>query len=81
MMDRPLRAPWRIEYIKAPKHGECIFCAAASADDDASVHVVARGERCFALLNRCPYAGAHDDRCVPSRRVTRRSTTASCWRS
>jgi ATP adenylyltransferase len=59
MTDRPLWAPWRIEYIKAPKDGECVFCAAASADDDASVHVVARGERCFALLNNYPYASGH----------------------
>jgi ATP adenylyltransferase len=59
MTDRPLWAPWRIEYIRAPKDGECIFCAAAEADDDARVHVVARGERCFALLNNYPYASGH----------------------
>ena len=59
MTDRPLWAPWRIEYIKAPKGGDCIFCAAATAHDDASVHVVARGERCFALLNNYPYASGH----------------------
>jgi ATP adenylyltransferase len=59
MGDRPLWAPWRIEYIKAPKDGACIFCAAASASDDEEVHVVARGERCFALLNNYPYASGH----------------------
>ena len=59
MAERPLWAPWRIEYIKAPKDGECIFCVAAAADDDASVHVVARADRCFALLNNYPYASGH----------------------
>jgi ATP adenylyltransferase len=59
MTDRPLWAPWRIEYIKGPKAGECVFCNAAAADDDARVHVVARGERCFALLNTYPYASGH----------------------
>ena len=29
MTDRPLWAPWRIEYITGPKEGDCIFCAAA----------------------------------------------------
>ncbi len=30
MSDRPLWAPWRIEYITGPKGDECIFCLAAS---------------------------------------------------
>jgi ATP adenylyltransferase len=59
MTDRPLWAPWRIEYIKGPKDGGCVFCAAAAAEDDASVHVVARGAWCFALLNTYPYASGH----------------------
>jgi ATP adenylyltransferase len=59
MTDRPLWAPWRIEYIRSPKDGACIFCAAAAADDDEAVHVVARGERCFALLNNYPYSSGH----------------------
>ncbi|HTU85409.1 MAG TPA: HIT domain-containing protein [Solirubrobacteraceae bacterium] len=33
MTDRPLWAPWRIEYITGPKDGECIFCAAASSSN------------------------------------------------
>ncbi len=53
MSERPLWAPWRIEYIKAPKGEECIFC-----DPDPD-HVVERGERCFTILNTYPYAPGH----------------------
>ena len=59
MTERPLWAPWRSEYITAPKDGDCIFCVAASVEDDAGVHVVVRGERCFGLLNNYPYASGH----------------------
>ncbi|HWX74819.1 MAG TPA: HIT domain-containing protein [Solirubrobacteraceae bacterium] len=57
MSERPLWAPWRIEYIKRPPREECIFCAAAGADPE---HVVLeRGEGCFTLLNAYPYASGH----------------------
>jgi ATP adenylyltransferase len=53
MSERPLWAPWRIEYIKAPKGDQCIFC------DPDPAHVVERGERCFTILNTFPYAPGH----------------------
>jgi ATP adenylyltransferase len=53
MSERPLWAPWRIEYIKAPKSDKCIFC------DPDPAHVVERGERCFVILNAYPYAPGH----------------------
>jgi ATP adenylyltransferase len=53
MSERPLWAPWRIEYIKAPKGDQCIFC------DPDPAHVVERGERCFTILNAYPYAPGH----------------------
>jgi ATP adenylyltransferase len=57
MSERPLWAPWRIEYIKRPSHGTCIFCAAAGEDPE---HVVLeRGGRCLTLLNTYPYASGH----------------------
>jgi ATP adenylyltransferase len=59
MGERPLWAPWRIEYITGPKAGECIFCAAASGGDGAASHVVDRGDRCFTMLNAFPYAAGH----------------------
>jgi ATP adenylyltransferase len=51
--ERPLWAPWRIEYITGPKGDQCIFCEPDSA------YVVERGERCFVLLNAFPYAPGH----------------------
>jgi ATP adenylyltransferase len=59
MGERPLWAPWRIEYITGPKTGECIFCAAAAGRDDGGEHVVERGDRCFTMLNAFPYASGH----------------------
>ena len=59
MSDRPLWAPWRIEYIRGPKPEECIFCAAARSGDDATHGVVHRGRLCLAMVNAFPYAPGH----------------------
>ena len=59
MAEQRLWAPWRLEYIKGPKPDECIFCSAASSDDDAASYVVARGEHCFVMLNAYPYNNGH----------------------
>jgi len=59
MSDRPLWAPWRIEYIRGPKPGECIFCAAAGSEDDQAYGVVHRGRRCLVMLNAFPYSSGH----------------------
>jgi ATP adenylyltransferase len=58
----PLHAPWRIEYILAPKPpatGDSIFSQIAQSNDDAANLVVARDRTCFALLNKYPYTGGH----------------------
>jgi ATP adenylyltransferase len=57
--EQRLWAPWRLDYIKGPKPGECIFCAGAGDDDDRARHIVHRGETCFVLLNAYPYANGH----------------------
>ncbi len=57
-----LYAPWRIEYIVAPKPAATdtsIFAKIAQASDDVTNLVVARDRTCFALLNKYPYAGGH----------------------
>jgi ATP adenylyltransferase len=60
MTDRPLWAPWRIEYITGPKEGECIFCAAAVARNEDPAHQpVDRTEHCLTILNAYPYAPGH----------------------
>jgi ATP adenylyltransferase len=58
MDNRPLWAPWRIEYIQRPRADECIFCSAAQGGEH-SWAVIDRGERCFTMLNAYPYASGH----------------------
>ena len=57
-----LHAPWRIQYILAPKpppSDVSLFTRIAQSDDDAANHVIARDRTCFALLNNYPYNGGH----------------------
>jgi ATP adenylyltransferase len=51
--------PWRMAYIGGPKATGCVFCAAATATDDAAFYVVARGRYCFVILNAFPYNNGH----------------------
>ena len=57
----PLHAPWRIEYILAPKPAleQSLFTSIAQSNDDEANYVVARDRTCFALLNKYPYNGGH----------------------
>ncbi len=59
MNERPLWAPWRIEYITGPKGGECIFCEASAGTGEEANRVVLRGAHCFTMLNAFPYAPGH----------------------
>lgn len=56
-----LHAPWRIEYILAPKpeQSTSLFTAIAQSSDDIANLVIARDRTCYALLNRYPYTGGH----------------------
>jgi ATP adenylyltransferase len=57
-----LHAPWRIDYILAPKPppGEAsLFTQIAQSSDDLANLVLVRDRTCFALLNRYPYTGGH----------------------
>lgn len=60
-MEKPLWAPWRMEFIRAEKPKGCIFCdfpAAPEADDRKNL-VVHRSARSFTCLNRYPYNSGH----------------------
>lgn len=59
MAEQRLWAPWRLEYIRAPKDEECIFCRAIESDDDEKYSVVHRAEYCFVILNTFPYNNGH----------------------
>jgi len=57
-----LWTPWRYQYITqaiSGKQPECIFCDAASRNDDDVTLVVYRGASCFVILNRFPYTSGH----------------------
>ena len=59
-----LHAPWRIEYILAPKRvappGEpSLFTRIAQSSDDEANYVVTRARSCYAVLNAYPYNGGH----------------------
>ncbi len=59
-----LHAPWRIDYILAPKSpaqpgNASLFTTIGQSKDDIAHHVIARGRTCYALLNTYPYNGGH----------------------
>lgn len=57
---RPLWAPWRIEFIRSQKNGECFLCnnkeKSGSPDEELIIY---RGEFNFVILNRFPYNSGH----------------------
>ena len=57
----PLHAPWRIEYILAPKQqlDQSLFTRIAQSVDDETNLVIVRDRTCYAVLNRYPYNGGH----------------------
>lgn len=59
--DRPLWAPWRIEFIRSEKASDCFLCNNASVNSENSEEelIVFRGETCFIILNRYPYNSGH----------------------
>ena len=57
-----LCAPWRIQYILAPKPpltDSSIFSQIAQSSDDVANLVIGRDRTCYALLNKYPYNGGH----------------------
>lgn len=56
-----LHAPWRIEYLLAPKpeRPASLFTQIAHSSDDVANLVIVRDRTCYALLNRYPYNGGH----------------------
>ena len=54
-----LFAPWRMEYILGPKADACVFCLPESTARDQDDLVLHRGNLCFVVMNRYPYANGH----------------------
>jgi ATP adenylyltransferase len=52
-------APWRYKYVRNPSSKGCIFCKAASSDDDRESGVLFRGKFSFVIMNKYPYNNGH----------------------
>lgn len=65
MSERPLHAPWRMDYIRSlekPAGEECFLCAAAKAVDEKDKRdrlVLWTSAHCVVLINRYPYTNGH----------------------
>ena len=59
MSSPPLWAPWRIDYVKSPKDGECVFCRSQQLERGDPESPLALGHSCFAVLNTFPYSSGH----------------------
>ena len=56
---RTLWAPWRIEYIRSPKHDGCIFCDFPKENNDRDRLILHRGGHAFIIMNNYPYNPGH----------------------
>jgi ATP adenylyltransferase len=60
-MQKPLWAPWRMEFIRGEKPDGCVFCefSAAPEGDDRANLVVHRSTHALTCLNKYPYNSGH----------------------
>ncbi len=58
-MNRPLWAPWRIDYIRSEKEGACFLCRIFAETNDRENLLLHRGKTCAILMNRFPYNSGH----------------------
>ncbi len=58
-MNRPLWAPWRIEYIRGEKEHECFLCRMFAEKTDRENLILFRGKTCVVNMNRYPYNSGH----------------------
>jgi len=59
MPEKPLWAPWRIDYILGAKPEGCVFCAMPEENDDRRHNILCRGQTCYVVLNLFPYNSGH----------------------
>ncbi|MBI5816746.1 MAG: HIT domain-containing protein [Nitrospinae bacterium] len=57
--EKPLWAPWRIEYILGEKPQGCVFCQMPKDNDDKGHRILHRGNTCYLILNIYPYNNGH----------------------
>ena len=56
---KPLWAPWRMEYVKAPKEDENIFNDKVNSKNDRDNLILYRGDFSFVIMNLYPYNNGH----------------------
>ncbi len=59
MTDRPIWAPWRIDYIMGEREKTCLFCRVIEENDDRGNLVIYRGKLAFVIMNLYPYNPGH----------------------
>ncbi len=59
MSEKPLWAPWRIDYILGAKPDGCVFCSMPKENTDQKHNILFRGEHCYVVLNLFPYNNGH----------------------
>lgn len=57
--NRPLWAPWRIDYIRSEKDGDCFLCRMFKEQNDRETLLLYRGKTCAVVMNRYPYNSGH----------------------
>lgn len=58
--NKPLWAPWRIDFIRSEKDGECFLCDnKIPSDCEEESLIISRGEHVFVIMNRYPYNPGH----------------------
>ena len=59
--NRPLWAPWRIEFIRSEKDKECFLCDNEQINPESKEEnlIIYRGKTCFVIINRFPYNSGH----------------------
>ena len=52
-------APWRYKYVSNPDSEGCIFCNAASSENERKDGILFRGDFSLVLMNKYPYNNGH----------------------
>ena len=56
---KKLWAPWRMDYIRTPKEGGCVFCDKSQTTEYKKNLVLHQGKESFILMNLYPYSNGH----------------------
>ena len=59
--NRPLWAPWRIEFIRGEEEDCCFLCDKEQYNPRTGEEdlIIYRGKKCFVMINRFPYNSGH----------------------